>query len=176
MSDYLPKNVRASQTVRVRLSENAEPLPGEIIEIPPHRRFAVVRFCFTVRELFGVELERTFCECFPIMPPPICEDELDAYGGAEGEDILSFANSRVKPHPGTAPKETVKGCGDRLRTLRKLCGYTQKRCAKQMGVAQTKWSDWERNVRPISKEDLKAVADCFGCSIQVLQTRLTMDG
>lgn len=169
MSNYLPRNVRVGQTVsvRLRLGKDTESERGEIIEIPSHRRFAVVRFCFPVKGLFGVELERSFCECFPIMLPPLHEAELDAYGGAEGEALLDFASSRVKPNSAITPSGAVQGCGDKLRSLRKLCGYTQQRCAKQLGVAQTRWSDWEQNIRPIPKGRLQAIADCFGCSIQV---------
>lgn len=167
MSNYLSRNVRIGQTVKVRFRENAVPVRGEIIEIPAHQRFAVVRFCFPVKGLFDVELERSFCECFPIMPLPVHAAALDAYGGAEGEVLLDFASSRGKPASNIAPKRAVTNCGDKLRSLRKLCGYTQQRCAKQLGVAQTRWSDWERNIRPIPRGHLQAIADCFGCSIKV---------
>lgn len=109
MSNYLPRNVRVGQTVsvRLRLGKDTESERGEIIEIPSHRRFAVVRFCFPVKGLFGVELERSSCECFPIMPPPIHEAELDAYGGAEGG---GFAGLRKLQSEAQFSHNTKRSC------------------------------------------------------------------
>jgi hypothetical protein len=63
-SKQLPQSVEVGDKLQLVPMVLDEVLTGEIIQIPTHRRFAVVRFTMTApRGCYQ------FCECFRLRPP-----------------------------------------------------------------------------------------------------------
>lgn len=65
----------------------------------------------------------------------------------------------------------MENFGERLRNIRKNAGMTQIQVAQKCGISQSNINTWE-NCRSLPLPDgLKALADCFGCSVDYLLGR-----
>lgn len=57
---------------------------------------------------------------------------------------------------------------ERIRTLRKQAGLSQKELADLVGIAQNTLSQYESGTRALRVETLKKLSEVFGCSMESL--------
>ena len=65
----------------------------------------------------------------------------------------------------------IKMKSNRIKTLRKLAGYSQEQIARKLNVSQGAVSQWERGVTIPASEQLLALADILHVSIDDLLDR-----
>ncbi|MCD7829739.1 MAG: hypothetical protein LUG58_04805 [Clostridiales bacterium] len=108
MTPYLPRTVAIGDKLRLVPSvlakqdngnehcQQPHALTGQVIYIHPKRRFATVRFPLTGYDSAGHQVDKGFCESWPIMPP---ERRL-AHAEPKPEAVLGRpAGSRGKARP-----------------------------------------------------------------------------
>ena len=70
------------------------------------------------------------------------------------------------------PEELLIRLGDRIRTLRKGCGWTQVEMAERVGIDRSFLADVERGKRNISILNVALIAEGLGVSLSRLFSRL----
>jgi len=70
------------------------------------------------------------------------------------------------------PHDLLTRLGDRIRKLRKACGWTQAEMAERIGIDRSFLADVERGKRNISILNLELIAKGFRISLSQLFSRL----
>lgn len=160
---YLDRNIKLGQRVRANGSM------GTVIQIPKHRRFAVVEWDMPSRqEAFGKVLHRSHRECIDIQPPK--ERILD------GEVVVERNHYHIPRGPVKyisrkgRPKEPVPVDGTKLLLLRKDRKLSQQQLAQMAGVGKSTVGSIEARYSPnADRHTVEAIAKALGVPMSQIQ-------
>lgn len=162
---YLPASVRVGQKI-IHRPEGCDRMDlGRVVQIPSHRRFAVVEYSVTFMGIYGVPVSYSFRETLRIMPPP---------------DALATSVAPYKPDLGKLPplkdpevlnrqrraRGQVPLDGPRIRRLMAALGLSAPELSRRMGVGSSTAGWWVNTCGWCPSDKAADMASVLGCKPQ----------
>lgn len=131
---YLPASVRVGQMIRHRPMGCEHTARGRVVQIPSHRRFAVVEYSETFMGLYGVPVSYSFRETLRITPPP---EALATSVPLRWEpDVEAVLRAEGPPNGGPVPADAKVALDvPRIRLLMKVLAIPQREIARRLDVS-----------------------------------------